>query len=89
MLLKIDLEKAYDKIYWNYLRDTFQRFKFPNSIIDLIIFSINTASFSILWNGVIGEAFTLERGLRKSCPLSPYLFVLCLERLTGMIEALV
>lgn len=65
------------------------KFNFPLPLINLILFSLTSAFFSILWNDIIGEAFHPERGLRQGCPLSPYLFVLCLEHLTRMIERLV
>lgn len=60
MMLKIDLEKAYDKKYWTFLQDTLQRLKFPDSIIKLILFSLNSTTFSIPWNGYIGENFNPE-----------------------------
>ncbi|GAU43217.1 hypothetical protein TSUD_301040 [Trifolium subterraneum] len=45
-----------------------------------------TTSNSILWNGSKTQAFTPVRGLRQGDPLSPYLFVLCMERLGAMIN---
>ena len=50
-ILKIDLEQAYDKIRWDFLEQTLIDFRFPRSIIPLLLFSIKSANYSVLWNG--------------------------------------
>jgi hypothetical protein len=85
LILKLDLEKAYDRLDWRFLRQTLNCFAFPEPIISLIMHGISSSSISLLWNGSRTESFTPKRGLRQGDPLSPYLFVLCMERLGGMI----
>lgn len=87
MALKIDLSKAFNSLEWSFIKDTLTWFNFPDKIINLIMSCITTASISILWNGQITDHFLLSRGIRQGGPLSPYIFVLCLERLSQMIEA--
>lgn len=60
-------------------------FKFPPSISSVIMHGITSTSISILWNGSVMPCFSPKRGLRQGDPLSPYLFVLCMERLGNLI----
>ncbi|KAK5784636.1 hypothetical protein PVK06_039162 [Gossypium arboreum] len=39
-----------------------------------------------LWNGVPTQKIRLARGIRQGCPLSPYLFILCMEWLGKAID---
>lgn len=81
MMLKINLEKAYDKISWDFLEDTLKFFNFNPKWINLILSYVTSVSTSILWNGEALKEFFLGRRLRQGDPLSPHLFVLCLSLL--------
>ncbi|GAU21466.1 hypothetical protein TSUD_241890 [Trifolium subterraneum] len=63
MVFKLDLEKADDRVNWNFLKEMLELFKFPRRIISLIMFGIISSSNTILWNGSKIEAFTPMRGL--------------------------
>lgn len=86
MEIKIDLEKAYDRLKWEFVKDTLQDIGFPPSTIDLIWYCISTPSMRVLWNGEALEESVPTRGIRQGDPISPYLFVLCLERLFHLID---
>lgn len=86
MVLKTNLEKDYDRIMWDFLKDTLISFNFPICYTNLILTSLSSSKFSVLWNGVPDVDFLPERGLRQGCPMSPYLFLLCLERLSSTIQ---
>ena len=46
MALKIDLEKAYDKLEWSFIRDMLIRINLPMDIIDVIMSCVSTVSTS-------------------------------------------
>lgn len=89
MLIKLDLEKAYDRIKWSFVEETLLYLGLPGNLILAIIRCVTTSSFRVLWNGEKTDVFYPSRGLRQGDPLSPYLFVLCLERLGHIINTLV
>ncbi|XP_021753742.1 uncharacterized protein LOC110719145 [Chenopodium quinoa] len=86
MALKLDLTKAYDSLEWNFIEETLIGFNFPMNFVKLIMFCITSPQISVLWNGEITSEFTPSRGIRQGDPMSSYIFVLCLERLSPMIE---
>lgn len=70
---------------WDFLKSTLQGFGFPPAIVSLIMHGITSTTISLLWNGSKTPEFSPRRRLRQGEPLSPYLFVLCMERLGAMI----
>lgn len=81
MAIKIDLEKAYDRLKWSFIKDTLVDVGIPEKIVNLVWHCISSSSMRVLWNGEALEEFSPSRGIRQGDPLSPYLFVMCLERL--------
>ena len=59
---------------------------FDNRWVNLMMECITTASYSILINGKPHGDIKLSMGLRQGDPLSPYLFLLCIEGLHGLIK---
>ena len=88
MAIKVDLEKAYDRLNWSFIFKTLQLAGFPIQLSRLIMECVTIVKMSILWNGEATEEFSLRREIRQGDPLSPYIFVLCIERLShGIFQA--
>lgn len=89
MIIKLDLEKAYDCLEWSFIMDSLRLLGIPSSLKNIIYHCISSANLSINWNGNPTPSFSSSRGLRQGDPISPYLFVLALERLGHKIQDLV
>ncbi|GJW93328.1 hypothetical protein Tco_0173000 [Tanacetum coccineum] len=83
---KVDIQKAYDTVDWDFLKRVLIGFGFHSRMINWIMECITTTSFSISINGSIHGFFKGKRGLRQVDPLSPYLFTLIMEILTLMLQ---
>ena len=79
LLLIIDFEKAFDSISWSFIHKTLDIFNFKTSIKNWIKTLYNNSRSSVIQNGFLSESFKLERGCRQGDPLSPYIFILCVE----------
>lgn len=77
---KIDLEKVYDRVDWDFLEKMLNDFGLPGLTISLIVSCVWSSSLSLLWNGDKFDGFSAITGPRQEDPLSPYLFVLVMEK---------
>ncbi|KAK8663757.1 hypothetical protein V6N13_083562 [Hibiscus sabdariffa] len=87
MAIKVNLEKAYDRLEWDFIEETLGDVGLPNRFINLIMHCVRSVSTQVLWNGEVSSTFRPSQGIHQSDPLSPYLFVLCMEKLGQTIEA--
>lgn len=51
MAMKVDLEKAYDKLSWGFIKETVNFAGIPSDLVLLIIDYISSISFQVLWDG--------------------------------------
>ncbi|CAN4105181.1 unnamed protein product [Withania somnifera] len=86
VLCKLDIEKAYGHVNWNYLVKMMERMSFGQKWLNWVKFCVSTVSFSILINGNPTGFFQTQRGLRQGDPLSPSLIFITMEGLNNMIK---
>ena len=84
VLCKLDIEKAYDHVNWEFLLYILHQSGFSANWCEWIGFCISTVRFSILINGCPQGFFASSRGLRQGDPLSPLSFVLIMEALSRL-----
>jgi hypothetical protein len=85
MAIKIDMEKAFDRMKWNFILAILSKLGFHSTWINWIRICITSPSFLIFINGSPYSHFNPERGIRQGDPLSPFLFILGLEVLSQLL----
>ncbi|PNX73217.1 ribonuclease H [Trifolium pratense] len=87
--IKVDLSKAYDKINWEFIWRVLMEIKLPDNLIKLIMHMVTSVETNVKWNGARNEYFRPKRGIRQGDPISPYLFVMCVDKLSHLISHVV
>ncbi|KAL4302917.1 hypothetical protein GQ457_10G009840 [Hibiscus cannabinus] len=83
---KIDFQKAYDTVSWDFLIRILHECGFGEKWCNWMFRCISSVSISILVIGSPTEAFSISRGLRQGCSLSPLLFNFVGEALNLMLN---
>ncbi|GJZ64511.1 RNA-directed DNA polymerase, eukaryota, reverse transcriptase zinc-binding domain protein [Tanacetum coccineum] len=81
MIFKVDFEKAYDSVRWDYLDDVLKSFGFGEKWRGWIQSCLISSKGSVIVNGSPTREFQFHRGLKQGDPLSPFLFILIMESL--------
>ena len=86
LLLNIDFEKAFDSLDWGFMRKVLEKFGFGESMQKWVEIFYKDIKSTVIVNGQASSWFNIERGCRQGDPISPYIFVLCVEILAVMIR---
>ena len=86
LLMLIDFEKAFDSLSWNFLHNVLTFFGFGKNFIQWIkLFNYNIQA-TIIQCGFLSDFFSIRRGCHQGDPCSPFLFILCGQILSQLIE---
>lgn len=80
-IFKVDFEKAFDTINWEYLDSVMNQMAFGRRWCAWINGRLSSVRASVLINGAPIEEFLITRGVRQGDPLSPFLIILPMEGL--------
>ncbi|KAF3666192.1 Protein DEFECTIVE IN MERISTEM SILENCING 3 [Capsicum annuum] len=85
LLCKLDIEKAYYHVNWNFLLSMLQQMGFGVRWINWIKFCVSTVRFLVIINGSPESFFQAQRGLGV-IPYPLLLFIIAMEGLNSMIK---
>jgi ribonuclease HI len=80
------MTKAYDRIEWGYLKGVLTKLGFNASFVDTVMRCVTSVRYTVKINGNLSDPFIPTRGIRQGDPISPYLFLLCAEGLSCLLQ---
>jgi hypothetical protein len=84
--LKTDMMKAYDRVEWDYLHGCLSKLGFSPSWIQSVMRCVTCVRYAVRVNGELTKPVVPSRGIRQGNPISPYLFLLCTEDLSSLLQ---
>lgn len=86
--MKLDITKAFDSVNWSFLFAVLNKMNFPVMFQNWVKTCVQSCMISVKINGSLEGFFKASAGLRQGDPISPYLFVICMEVLSVYLSKL-
>jgi hypothetical protein len=86
VILKIDFEKAYDKVNWGFLLDCCRQKGLSETWLAWINKAVSGGTLSVKINDCVGPYFCSLKGVRQGDPFAPTLFNIAINCLSKMIQ---
>ncbi|PSR77303.1 hypothetical protein PHLCEN_2v7960, partial [Hermanssonia centrifuga] len=77
----IDFKKAYDRVPHGALYRVLDHLGVRGKFLNLVKHIYSNSTMAVRMGGITGDKFTMKRGTRQGCPLSPLLFILFINRI--------
>lgn len=87
MAIKIDMNKAYDRVEQNMVVNIMRKCGFNENWRNWIVSYMSYVSYRVLVNGSLGPPIIPSHGLKQGDPISSFLFLLCSECLSASLVA--
>ncbi|KAK2645897.1 hypothetical protein Ddye_021092 [Dipteronia dyeriana] len=81
--------KGHSRVEWRFLDRMMHKLGFSSKWLERMMNYVSSASFSFLINGEVCSKLKQPRGLSQGNPLSLYLFLLCVEGLSCVLNLVV
>lgn len=72
------------RLEWSFIRTVLEKMGFCDTWIQWMMQCVSTVHYSFLFNNEAVGKVIPQRGIRQGDPLSPYIFILCVEVLSGL-----
>ena len=81
IFLFIEFGKAFDSIEWNFIKRSLELFNLGPFLTRWFSILYSNSEAALMNTGYMTDYFTVSRGVRQGCLLSPFLFIVSIELL--------
>lgn len=86
MVVKFDMSKTYDRVEQNFVKTITRKMGFDTRLTRLLSHCLSTVRYNVTRGGKEIGPIVPIRGIRRGNPISPYLFIICHEGFTVLIN---